>query len=273
MFCVAIIGCGAIGSTLAKAIDGGQIGEARVLWLYDLYREKAEALANSLKSKPKIARNVREICADKNVRLVIEAASQLAVEEYWEEILESGKDLMIMSVGALGDEKLLKSIMSLAERKGRKIFVPSGAIVGIDGVKAAALGGVKKVILTTRKPPRALTSAENMKRLSTLSRIKKPMIVFDGSAREAVKAFPANINVAATLALAAVGMEKTRVRIVVDPTIRKNIHEIRVIGRAGEIVTITNNVPFPESPRTSYLAALSAIRMLRNMTETLVLGS
>ncbi|MEM3401673.1 MAG: aspartate dehydrogenase [Candidatus Hadarchaeales archaeon] len=274
MLGIAIIGCGAIGSTLAKAICEGRAGEAELIWVYDIVKEKAILLSNRLEPKPKIAKSVREICADRGVQLVIEAASQLAVEQYSEEILNSGKDLMVMSVGALADEKLFRRLLSLAEKKGRRIFVPSGAIVGVDGAKAAAVGEIKEVVLTTRKPPKAFASISQLRRQRLdLSKIKKAKVIFDGPASEAVKIFPASVNVAATLALATIGVKKTRVRVVADPSIKRNIHEIKIIGDCGEITTVANNLPFPESPRTSYLAALSAIRMLRNMTEPLQLGS
>ncbi|MFN4133548.1 MAG: aspartate dehydrogenase [Candidatus Hadarchaeales archaeon] len=274
MISIAIVGCGAIGTTLGKAICGGKVGAAELLWVYDIVKEKAILLSKKLEPAPKVAKSIGEICADKNVRLVIEAASQLAVEQYSEEILKSGKDLMVMSVGALADEKLLRHLLSLAEKRGRKIFVPSGAIVGIDGAKAAAIGKIKEVILTTRKPPGAFASTDYVKRMKIeLSRIKRMRVIFDGLASEAVKAFPASVNVAATVALATIGAEKTRVRIIADPSIKRNIHEIKIVGDCGEITTVASNLPFPESPRTSYLAALSAIRMLKNMTEPLQLGS
>jgi aspartate dehydrogenase len=271
---VALIGCGAIGTALAKAIDKGRAGDVKLDWVYDLKSEKSEALAKKLHSKPKRAKSTSEIYADRTVNLVIEAASQLAVEQYSVDILNSRKDLMVMSVGAFADQKLLRSVRKAAERNGRRIYIPSGAILGIDGVKAAELGELQQVILTTRKPPAALAYGEYIrKRGIRLKGIKRPRVVFDGSAREAVRAFPASVNVAATLSLAGVGLDKTRVQVVADPKLRRNVHEIRIKGKSGELTAIARNVPFPDSRRTSYLAALSAIRMLKNLSEIIQIGT
>lgn len=271
---VAIIGCGAIGTVLAQAIDRGQAGETRLGWVYDLKPERPEALAKRLRSKPRIARGASEIYADKTVDLVIEAASQLAVKQYSLGVLRSGKDLMVMSVGAFADNKLLNGARAAAQRNGRRIYVPSGAVLGIDGVKAAGLGKIKEAVLTTRKPPAAFAYSEYLqKRRIKLKGLKHPSVVFDGPAREAVKLFPASVNVAATLSLAGIGLDRTRVRIIADPKLRRNVHEIRVRGEAGELITEARNVPFPDVRRTSYLAALSAIRTLRNMSETIRIGT
>ncbi|MFQ6129926.1 MAG: aspartate dehydrogenase [Candidatus Hadarchaeaceae archaeon] len=271
---VALIGCGAIGSVLARSIDKERAGKTELAWLYDLKSEKSEGLAKKLRSKPRIAKSVSEIYADKTVGMVIEAASQLAVEQYSLDVLRSGKDLMVMSVGAFADERLLKSVRSAAELSGRKIYVPSGAVLGIDGVKAAELGKIEEVTLTTRKPPAALAYSTYLKeRGIKLRGLKKARTVFDGPARKAVKAFPLSVNVAATLSLAGIGLEKTRVRVIADPKLRRNVHEIRVRGKAGEFVTKTQNVPFPDAPKTSYLAALSAIQTLRNLSESIRIGT
>lgn len=271
---VALIGCGTIGTILARAIDRGEAGEIELAWLYDLKPEKSAALAKKLRSEPRLAKNATEIFADKSTDLVVEAASQLAVEQYSLDALKSNKDLMVMSVGAFGDEKLLERVKAEARRVGRRIFVPSGAILGVDGIKAVALGGIERATLTTRKPPKALAYSAYVKQKGMkLAKLRKPLVVYEGPAREAVKAFPESVNVAATLSLVGVGFDKTRVRIVADPKLDRNVHEIKVQGKAGEFVTEARNVPSPDNPRTSYLAALSAIRALRNLTETMRVGT
>jgi len=271
---VALIGCGTIGTILARAIDRGEAGEAELAWLYDLKPEKSVALSKKLRLKPKIARSATEIFADKDTDLVIEAASQLAVKQYSLDVLKSNKDLMVMSVGALGDEKLLKRVKEEAGRTVRRVYVPSGAILGVDGIKAAALGGIERATLTTRKPPKALAYSPYVKKKGMkLAKLRKPLVVYEGPAREAVKAFPESVNVAATLSLVGIGFNKTRVRIIADPKLDRNVHEIRVQGKAGEFVIEARNVPSPDNPRTSYLAALSAIRALGNLTETMRIGT
>ena len=271
---VALIGCGAIGTTLANAIDRGEAGDTRLTWIYDLKPGKSEALLKKLGSKPRIAGRASEIFESEDVDLVVEAASQAAVRQYALDVLRSGKDLLVMSVGAFGDEGLMGEVRSETRRGGRKVYIPSGAIPGIDGVKAAWLGEMREAILTTRKPPAALSYSPYLKkRRMTLKGLKRPRVVFEGSAREAVRAFPESVNVAATLSLAGMGFEKTRVRIVADPKLDVNVHEVRIRGKAGEFTTVAKNVPSPENPRTSYLAALSAIRTLRDLTEGINIGT
>ncbi len=248
---IGIIGCGAIGSFIAKVMDG------RVVALFDVVRDKAVRLAEELKFKPKVAKSFEEFVS-LEMDLVVEAASQKAVRDYGERILESGKDLMVLSVGAL-DEKFLKKLERVARRNGKRVYIPSGAIVGIDGVKAVS-DMIAEVELITRKNPKAFGL-----------RTEKPTILFEGSAKDAIRLFPQNVNIAATLSLAGVGYERTRVKIIADPDVEKNVHEIRVRGDFGEIVTITKNVKMND--RTSLLAALSAVRLLKDLEGVVVIGT
>lgn len=268
---VALIGCGAIGSVLAKAIDRKKAGKTSLRWVHDADGEAARRLVRGLRKKPKVAKNIREILADRKVHLVVEAASQRAVGEYAVKVLRSKKDLIILSVGALADDALLKRIKMAAERSGRTVHIPSGAIVGVDGVTAASMESLKKAILITRKPPKALAKAPIAKRLN-LPELKKPKVIFEGSARKAVKAFPTSVNVAATLSLAGRGFDRTTVRIIADPKLKRNVHEIHLSGHAGDILTVTKNLQMPEAPGTSRMAALSTIRLLRNLSEAVRVG-
>ncbi|MHA1593217.1 MAG: aspartate dehydrogenase [Candidatus Baldrarchaeia archaeon] len=271
---VGIIGCGAIGTVLARAIDEGKAGNAELIILYDIVREKAEVLANSLRKRPIVASSFKEVIENPRVQLVIEAASQDAVRQYAIEVLRSGKDLMVMSVGAFSDTALFEEVRRIAEETRRKVYIPSGAIVGIDGIKAASVVGIEELVLVTRKPPRALSDAPYLvEKGINLENIKEPVVVYEGPAREAAIKFPKNINVAMTLSIASIGPERTKVRIIADPTLDRNMHEIRARGPFGEIITIAKNVPSPSNPRTSYLAALSAIRTLRKITEPIVIGT
>ncbi len=154
------------------------------------------------------------------------------------------------------------------------MFLPSGAIVGLDGVKAAAAAGLDRVTITSTKPPRALEGAPFVVEhdLDLIS-IKEATQIYEGPAVEAVRLFPKNVNVAAALSLAGVGLQRTRVRVVVDPNASRNIHEIHAEGAFGRLVTRVENVPSPENPKTSWLAALSAFRKLREITETVSLGT
>ena len=269
---IGLIGCGAIGTVIAQAIDKGQAGDTRLIMIFDRNVEKAENLAQKLRSKPKVAKNFKEFLEGKDVELVIEAASQEAVKAYAVEVLKAGKDIVIMSVGALVDSRLVKEISSVAKKNRRKVYIPSGAIAGLDGVKASALGKIESITLTTRKPVEGLIDNPYFKE-KTGGKVENPTLIYEGPAAEACKLFPANVNVAATLGLAGIGAERTIVRVVADPTVSRNIHEIEVKGEFGELKVYVENVPSIENPKTSYLAALSAIATLKKLTEPLQVGT
>ncbi|MCS7123907.1 MAG: aspartate dehydrogenase [Candidatus Bathyarchaeota archaeon] len=269
---IGLIGCGAIGAILAKAVDEGRAGDACLVVVFDENLKKAVDLAQKLKSKPKVARNFNELIECEDVKLVVEAASQEAVKAYAIEVLRAGKDLMVMSVGALVDSKLTSEINRIAKENGRKIYVPSGAIAGLDGVKASAIDKIEKVVLTTRKPLKALSDNLYFKEKFG-GKVEELTVIYEGPALEACRLFPANVNVAATLSLVGVGAEKTVVRVVADPALERNVHEIEVKGEFGDLVVRVENVPSRENPKTSYLAALSAIATLRKITEPIVIGT
>ncbi|MEM3550987.1 MAG: aspartate dehydrogenase [Candidatus Bathyarchaeia archaeon] len=271
---VGLIGCGAIGTVLARAIESGQAGNTRLLIVYDIAAEKAKALCNKLYSRPRIAENFEELIACEDLGLVIEAASQEAVRAYGKKVLMAGKDLMIMSVGALVDSELAEEMKRCALEKGGRIYIPSGAIAGLDGVKAAVVGKVDSVILTTRKPPEGLKDAPYVRlKKMRLGKLKNSKLIYEGPAYEACKFFPANVNVAAALSLAGMGSEKTMVKIIADPSVKQNIHEIFVKGEFGELKVHVDNVPSADNPKTSYLAALSAISLLKRLSDPLVIGA
>jgi aspartate dehydrogenase len=271
---VSLLGCGEIGRILARAVREGRAGRVQLRYLFDRDPSRSRRLAEELGGGVRVAGSFSEILSDPETRVVVEAASQAAVAEYGEEVLRSGKDLMVMSVGALADEDLLRRLREAAARGGSRIHIPSGSVLGVDGVKAAGLVGIREAQLTTRKPPAALAYSPYLKERGVdLSHLKEPKVVFEGTAREAVRAFPESVNIAATLALAGVGFDGLRVRIIADPTLDRNVHELRVRGEAGEMVTVARNVPSPGNPRTSYLAALSAIMRLRDLVETLLVGT
>ena len=272
--CVGLIGCGSIGTVIAEAIDEGRVGDVELVVVYDVIREHAERLVSKLSRKPVISESVEGLIKREDIKLVVEAASQEAVRQYALKILDEGKDLMVMSTGALLDDKLYKQILDSAKKRGRKVYVPSGAIVGLDNIKSAALARIYEVTLITRKPPLSFEGAPFIKnRKIDLNAIKEPTLLYEGTAREAVKLFPRNVNVAASLSLAGVGPDKTKVKIIADPGIKEIIHEIQVKGEFGELETKTINRPFPSNPKTSYIAALSAIATLKRIAEKIVIGT
>ncbi len=259
---------------IAKAIDAGEAGDIALRSVYDIVRGHAERLASTLSGRPAIVESADDLLGDEKIQLVIEAASQDAVRQYAVKALCKGKDLMIMSTGALLDDDLFKEISRIAKEKGKKVYLPSGAIVGLDNIKAAAVRSVEEVTLVTRKPPRSFEGAPLIKRRQIdLSKLDKPLLLFEGSAREAVKLFPKNVNVSASLSLAGIGPDRTKVRIIADPQAENITHEIHVKGEFGEIITRTVNKPFPENPKTSYIAALSAIATLRKISGNIIVGT
>lgn len=257
---VAIIGCGAIGSEIARAIDEGYV-EADLVALYDVIKEKCEELASKLtKCKPLIASSIDEVLAT-SPNIVVEAASQEAVKQYAEKVLKSGADLVVLSVGALMDVELVERIKEAAREGNARVYVPSGAIAGLDAIRALRKVGIERVLLRTRKPPKSIKPCETLK--FDPSKVVQPTVVFRGKASEAVKVLPFNVNVSAALSLAS-GMD-IEVEVVADPTIEKNVHEIIVESKASRITIRIENVPSPTNPRTSYLASLSAIELLRKL--------
>lgn len=271
---VGLIGCGAIGSVLACAIDSRHAGDARLVMIYDSVAEKSQILCEKLVCKPRIAKSFEELIACGDIDLVIEAASQEAVRAYATRVLKAGKDLMIMSVGALVDSELAEYTRRCALESRKRVYIPSGAIVGLDGVKAAVIGRVDSVTLTTRKPPEGLKDAPYVKeKKMRLEKLKNPTLIYEGPALEACKLFPANVNVAAVLSLAGIGVEKTKVQIIAEPSIKRNIHEINVKGEFGELKINVKNIPMTNNPKTSYLAALSAIATLKKLSEPLIVGT
>lgn len=265
---IGLMGCGTIGTHLAMAIDSGRVANASVTGLFDIVDGNSRALKTRLKSTPQVYDNFDRF-VDSNADIIIEAASQQAVKNFAKQIIESGKDLMVMSVGALADTLFLAELLQLTPiRNGQsKIYVPSGAIAGIDAIRSVR-HIADSISITTKKSPKALAGAPFFTtRNVSLDNITKVTEIYEGSAVEAVKLFPANVNVAAVLSLAGIGVEKTMVRILADPEATTNQHEIVATGSFGEIKISVNNVTAPGNPKTSFLAVLSAIECLRSICE------
>lgn len=240
---VGIIGCGAMGSLIAEAVDQ-QIVQCEELILLDSSREKAQHLQESLKTSAVAVTNLDEML-NLHPTVIIEAASQEAVREYLGKIVENNIDVIVMSVGALLSSKL----------KSRKIHTTSGAIGGLDAISNAELAGIDEIVLTTRKHPKTL-DMENV----------QEKLVYEGNATEAVKRFPRELNVAASLALT-VQPEKVLVRVISDPNATRNTHELSVKWKQGEMFMRFMNDPHPQNPKTSALAAWAAIRLLKTLLE------
>ncbi len=265
---VCLIGCGSIGTVLAEHIDKDDSFD--LAYVLDEDDDAAAKLLRKIKSRPKKIRTVAEM---ENADLVIEAASQECVRESARAILEKA-DIMIMSVGAFSDMELFESVKSTAEKHGRKVYIPSGAIPGLDGIRAAAVEGLRKVTLVSRKHPRNLKGSPGaaMFRIG-MDAITRPTTVYEGSAEEGAKLFPKSINVSVALSLAGLGVKKTGVKVIADPFVKRNVHEIHAEGKFGSMTLRTENLPSPGNRKTSYLAALSAIATLKKISENVQIGT
>ena len=251
---VGIIGCGAIANIITTSIVPENNG-IDIAYFFDKDIEKAENLAG-------LAGGVAVLNFDdmlKDTDLILECAAPVSVREYAPRVLEHGIDMVVMSIGALMDNDFYKEIEALAKQHDARIHLPSGAIVGLDGIKAVAKFGLKEVTLTTKKSPKSLGKD-----------IDTEEVLFEGKASEAVKEFPLNINVAATISLAC--QKDIDVKIIVDPKVDRNVHEIVAKGDFGVFKTRTENMPCEANPKTSMLAALSAIRLLKSFNETICVG-
>jgi len=268
---IGIVGCGAIGSSLATTIVKDFSKQAELVSLYDIDTKKSQVLSRLVsKSRNLAAGGLRQLI-DKS-DLVIEAASARSSWAVAQDVLTKRRDIMLMSVGGIVSH--FKKLSSLAKKYNAKVYIPSGAISGIDALKAANLGKVKRVTLTTRKNPVSFRGVRYIEKKGIdLKRIKNERILFSGSAKDAVKYFPQNINVAAILSLAGLGENKTQVRIVASPDVKKNIHEIRVESGAARIFTRTENILHPDNPKTSYLSVLSAVATLKQILEPVRIGT
>ena len=260
---IGLLGCGAIGTQIALAIDSGKI-PAKLTHVYDISKERASSLVSKLNTKPEITQNAA-LLASSPVDLIVEAASQDAVRDNALTILQNRKDLMIMSVGALLDESIFDVILEGCKDFKKQVYLPSGAIAGLDAIKSVK-DELESLILVTTKNPKSLKDAKFFETSDiNLDKIKEPTTIFEGNAEDAVKLFPANINVAALLSLTGLGNKKTKVRIVADPNTDKNTHQIEANGKFGKISIKVENMPDQNNPKTSRLAILSAIECLRSI--------
>lgn len=268
---IAIAGCGAIGSSLAKTIVSDLAAKAQLVSLYDADMEKAYKLAGKFANPKLVALNPDD--SINKADLVIEATKATYAFELAKKTLLACRDIMIMSVGGIIEH--YKELAVLAAEKNARVFIPSGAICGIDGLKAANCGKINKVILTTKKPPKAFLGVPYIiKRKIRLDNITEDTLLFEGDALSAIKFFPQNINVAATLSLAGIGPKDTVVRIVATVQDNaKNIHELEIESQAGRIIIRCENVIHPDNPKTSYLAVLSAIATLKQILEPIKIGT
>jgi aspartate dehydrogenase len=270
---VAIGGFGAIGKVVAEALDRGPDG--RGIDGLTLTAVAARDVVRAETALAGFAKPVPVLTLDRlweNADIVVECAPAEHLRDLAEPVLSHGRTLVTLSCGALLDNF---DLVELARRQGGRILVPTGALLALDAVQAAALGGgIKSVQMITRKPPGGLEGApylvEHQIRVTGLSEAK---LVFSGSAREAARGFPANVNVAAALAMAGLGPDRTMIDIWADPAVDRNIHRIEVEADAARFSFQIENVPSLENPKTGRMTPLSVIALLTKLTAPLAIGT
>ncbi|MDS9472386.1 aspartate dehydrogenase [Sporosarcina pasteurii] len=260
---IGLIGCGSIGQFLLEKMNKEKLfPHYKVSAVFDA-REKSVGKLQELAERYQFESfQDLDTFLDSDIDVVVECANIQFVNEYATKIV-ARKDLLLISIGALANTYLYDEIASIAKVNGNKVYLPAGAIGGLDIVKAAnVMGGLHTVSLISRKPSEALSG----------ELIANETILFEGTARDAIEKFPKNANVAIALSLAGIGIEKTSVTIIADPNVDKNIHTIQAKGEFGQTeITISNN-PSPANPKTSYLTSLSILSALQSLEQQISIG-
>jgi aspartate dehydrogenase len=263
---VAIAGLGAIGLPLARALDAGVEG-LRLVAVASRDTVKARANLAGFQSAPRIVELPELAEAD----IVVEAAPAAIFERVALPALEAGRIFIAASAGALLPRMHLAK---LAKQTGARIIIPTGALLGLDAVRAAAEGPIESVTIETRKPPLGLMGAPYLEKHGIdLIDLSHPLLVFEGNALEAAAGFPANVNVAAALALAGIGPIRTQVKIWADPGVTRNTHTIKVDSEAARFTMTIENVPTADNPKTGRLTFMSVLACLRGLVSPLKVGS
>jgi aspartate dehydrogenase len=265
---LAIAGLGAIGFEVARRVDQGSIAGIELVAVSVRDADNARRKLEGFRIPPRLLA-LQDLAHEGDVVVECVPAEQfLAVAE---PTIRLGRILVPLSVGALLGHMHL---VDLARDTGARIVVPTGAILGLDAIRAVAESQVTSVRLVSRKPPAALAEAPYLvEKGIALHGIKEPVLLFSGSAREAVRRFPASLNVSAALALAGIGPDRTEVQVWADPTVRRNTHTITVYSDSSDLMMTIENIPSGENPRTGIITALSVIATLRRLTAPLVIGT
>ncbi len=263
---IGIVGCGAIGRALLRAGDAGELGMP-VAGVASRTASSAREFLDTLDSPPPYL-ELDELVGQSS--LIIETAGGHVVPSLAEAAFGAGKGLMVISIGALLEHP---EVIEQARARGCRLYAPSGAIAGLDGIKSACQGRVDRVEMVSRKPIAALDGAPYLvENEIPLTGLAEEQEVFYGPAREAVKGFPSNLNVSAAVSLAGIGPDRTMVRIIADPTIARNCHDITVEGEFGLLRVHIENIP-SENPKTGRLTALSILRSVQDVADPVRIGT
>ena len=265
---LAIAGLGAIGMRVAQAVDQGAVAGVRLVAVSAKDRNAATRRLDGLANPPAVLA-LKDLADHADV--VVECAPAAVFAEVATAAVAKGLTLLPLSVGALLRHP---ELVDQARATGARIIVPTGAIIGLDTVRAMAVGQIHQVTLETRKPPNGLAGAPHLVENNIdITALSEPLCVFRGNAREAAIGFPANVNVAAALALAGTGPERTQVEVWADPLIDRNFHSVSVTSDSGEATMTIRNIPSRENPRTGRIVANSVIATLQRLTAPLTAGT
>ncbi len=259
---VGLIGFGSIGKPVAQAVLDGVIGPAVLTGIL-----RARPTEPGAPAGVPVVTDIQELLAT-NPHVVVETGGHAALRAYGEAVLQAGCDLMTISVGALADDALLAALETAGAAAGSRLLIPSGAIAGLDMLNAARLAGLEHVRHTVRKPPAALLPTDEA---AAVIASGQPRQLYEGIAREATRRFPENVNVVAAVSLSGIGMDRTIARVVADPTVTHNTHEVEASGAFGTLRIEVRNVP-GSNPKTGVIVASSVIRALQRLRATVVLG-
>lgn len=264
---VAVAGLGAVGLTVARRLDEGIPGLRLVA-----VSAKNVARATGIMSEFKHPVPVKEPGALADLAdIVVECLPPAVFPLVAEPALKAGRTLVVISVGAL---LAFPHVIDIAEDYGGKIIVPTGALLGLDAVQAAAQGTIHSIRMVTRKPPAGLAGAPYLVEQGIrLDDLRTPLLIFEGTVREAIKRFPANVNVAVALSLAGIGPDKTRMEIWADPTVNRNRHTISIDSDSASLEMSISNIPTVENPATGKITALSVIAALTKLSSTVSIGT
>jgi aspartate dehydrogenase len=265
---LAIAGLGSIGLAVARRVDAGDIPGLSLATVAARDHDKAHRNMAGFRTQPSIVA-LGDLAEHADV--VLECIPGQHFAEVARPTIERGRIFMPLSVGQLLNHM---DLVERAKATSARILVPTGALLGLDAVRAVAEGEVHSVTIVTRKPPAGLKGAPHLVANSiSVDGLTEPLRVFAGTAREAIKGFPANVNVAVALSLAGIGPDRTTVEVWADPAVTRNTHTIAVRSDSSDLTMTIANIPSPDNPATGKVTALSAIAALRRLTAPLVVGT
>lgn len=269
---IGIIGGGTIGRLILEHVTSGALGDFEVVGILGRSAaSRGKPLADAF-DVPFVT-SLDALTAARPAA-VVEAASHDAVREHAAALLAAGIPLVVLSSGALADDALRTRLERIAHERGTLLYVPSGGIGGLDALKAVVAAGADAVEIAVAKPPAAWKGVPYVERRKVdLDRLPGAVTLFEGSARDGVPHFPANVNIAAALSLAGIGFDRTRLRVVADPALRHNTHSIEIRGRTGSISLKFESVPSPGNPKTALLACFSALAALKALADPVRYGT